>query len=206
MSPRRMRGTAWILLLLAVLAGCALGPLAPTDSESPSAGSAPSASAAPSSPSSPEVPFGEPIPGDAIPMEVVDVVDGDTLRLRTDSPGDLVTTTRPIAVRLIGIDTPEVHPETECFGPEAADALEWWTPRGSTVLVAPDVDSWDRYDRRLFYLWTEDGTFVNLALVAEGFAEAIRVEPNTSRYDDLRAAELDAFDAGAGMWGACARG
>lgn len=189
-----------MLPLLAALAGCALAPPAPVVGE-PAPDPAPTTTRPVA-----DVPFAEPIPADAIPMEVVEIVDGDTLRARTDTPGDLVTTTHPIAVRLIGIDTPEVHPETECFGPEAADALEWWLPPGSTVFVAPDADSWDRYHRRLFYLWTPDGTFVNLALVAEGFAEAIRVEPNTARFDDLRRAEFEAIDAGAGMWGACAGG
>ena len=46
-----------------------------------------------------------PVPADAIPMRVESITDGDTLKLSTDQPGDLVTTTRPIAVRLIGIDT-----------------------------------------------------------------------------------------------------
>lgn len=45
---------------------------------------------------------------------------------------------------------------------------------------------------------------MNLALVAEGYAEAIRVEPNTSRFGDLRDAERAAAKSGTGMWDACA--
>lgn len=206
-GARRIPLTAWIAAaagLCIALGGCAaleeLGGLLPAPSpavEEPR----PSGTA-----EVPDAPYAEPVPRDAIPMQVVAIVDGDTLRARVDVPGDLVTTTRPISVRLIGIDAPEVHPVLECYGHEATDALEWWLPPGSAVWVAPDVDSWDRYDRRLFYLWTEDGTFVNLALVAEGYAEAIRVEPNTSRFDDLRDAERSAMHAGIGMWGACAGG
>lgn len=144
-----------------------------------------------------------PIPAEAIPMRVESITDGDTLKLSTDEPGDLVTTTNPIAVRLIGIDTPEVYPELECFGTEAEDELARLAPRGSTLWVAPDEDSWDDYDRRLFYLWTESGEFINLTLVAGGFAEAIRVAPNDLHYDTLLAAEREAVLAGLGMWGEC---
>ena len=143
------------------------------------------------------------IPAQAFPMVVVSITDGDTLRLRIETTNDVVTTTRPIAVRLIGIDTPEVYPELECFGTQAEDQLTRLAPIGSTIWVAPDRDSWDDYDRRLFYLWTDDGEFINLALVADGFAEAIRVAPNDRYYDLLLDAERDASSAGVGMWGAC---
>ncbi|MGV3712959.1 thermonuclease family protein [Pseudolysinimonas sp.] len=53
----------------------------------------------------------------------------------------------------------------------------------------------------MLYLWTDDGTFVNLALVEGGFAEAIRVGANDSWYDELKGAERDADSAGLGMWG-----
>jgi len=181
-AERRGRSASAAALALALLlAGCV--PL----------GSTPAPSAEP----------GSGVPADAIPMEVVSITDGDTLRLRTDEPGELVTTTRPIAVRLIGIDTPEVYPELECFGEEAEDELARLAPEGATVWVAPDVDSWDRYDRRLFYLWTEDGLFVNRALVEGGFAEAIRVRPNVAHLEELRAAQAEAEVAGLGMWAAC---
>ena len=65
------------------------------------------------------------------------------------------------------------------------------------------LHSWDDYDRRLFYLWTNDGEFINLSLVEGGFAEAIRVAPNDLHYETLLAAERDAALAGLGMWGEC---
>lgn len=145
-----------------------------------------------------------PVPPDAIAMEVVSITDGDTLRLLlAEEPNELVDASWPIAVRLIGIDTPEVHPVLECFGAEAEAELARLAPVGSTLRVAPDEESWDRYDRRLFYLWTAEGEFVNLALVAGGFAEAIRVAPNDRHFELLRGAEQAAASAGLGMWGAC---
>lgn len=146
---------------------------------------------------------GFPIPDDAFAMRVVEVVDGDTARLQVATPNDVVDATWPISVRLIGIDTPEVYPVYECFGDEAEEELARLAPVGSIVYAAPDLDSWDDYDRRLFYLWTPDGEFINLALVEDGFAEAIRVMPNDFYYDDLLDAEDAAVRAGLGMWGAC---
>lgn len=147
-------------------------------------------------PGVPGVDNGITAPADAQQMTVVDVTDGDTLRLRDDT-GAVEN------VRLVGIDTPEVYPVYECFGDEAEAELRRLAPVGSTLLVATDVDPFDDYDRLLLYLWNDDGTFINLALVEGGFAEAIRVAPNDRFFDDLRAAEGAAARANLGMWGSC---
>lgn len=138
------------------------------------------------------------IPAGALPMEVVDITDGDTLRLRTDETGGPVPAGETLNVRLIGIDTPEVYPEYECYGDEAEAELKRLA--GDRVYVTDDQELEDRYGRTLLYLWAEDGTFINLALVQGGFAEAIRVMPNDAFYDELRAAEDEAAAAGRGMW------
>ena len=126
---------------------------------------------------------------------VVSITDGDTLRLEVDGV--------ELRVRLVGIDTPEVYPDVECFGPEAEAALTELAPRGSTLSFAYDRDPRDRYDRELMYLFTADGTFINYELVAQGFAEAVLFEPNDRYYDDLVAAERNAQADGLGLWGQC---
>ena len=133
------------------------------------------------------------VPPDAQAMTVVSIHDGDTLNLR-DSTGAVET------VRIIGVDTPEVYPEYECFGDEATDELNRLAPVGSTLRVTTDDDPFDDYDRLLLYLWNADGEFVNLALVQNGYAEAIRVAPNDAYYDELLAAESRAAHDGLGMW------
>jgi micrococcal nuclease len=138
------------------------------------------------------------IPAGALRMEVVDITDGDTLRLRTDETGGPVPADRTLDVRLIGIDTPEVYPEYECYGDEAEAELTRLA--GDAVYVTDDRDLEDDYGRTLLYLWAEDDTFINLALVEGGFAEAIRVLPNDAFYDELRAAEDAAARDGIGMW------
>ncbi|MDX2026503.1 thermonuclease family protein [Microcella sp.] len=126
---------------------------------------------------------------------VVGITDGDTLRLEVDGV--------ELRVRLVGIDTPEVYPDVECFGPEAEDALAALAPRGSTLSYAYDRDPRDQYDRELMYLFTTDGTFINYELVAQGYAEALVVEPNDRYYDDFVIAEREAQSQGLGQWGQC---
>jgi endonuclease YncB( thermonuclease family) len=144
-----------------------------------------------------------PRPAEAFEMAVEYVFDGDTIEARVETPNDIVTTARPIRIRLIGIDTPEGRPSPECWADEARAHLRELLPVGSTVWVGPDRDTWDDNQRRLFYLWTPDGRFVNLELVAAGDAEAIRVWPNVEHYDLLREAQADAEAADVGQWGAC---
>ncbi len=126
---------------------------------------------------------------------VTSIVDGDTLRLDVDGV--------ELRVRLIGIDTPEVYPELECFGEEATAELERLAPVGSTLQYAYDRDPRDPYDRNLLYLTSDDGTFINLAMVENGFAFAVLFEPNDAYWPELQDAERSARDAGRGLWGSC---
>lgn len=141
------------------------------------------------------------IPEDAVAATVTYVHDGDTLYL-DDGSGET-------KVRLIGIDAPELADRDtaeECFGPEATGILRMMLPEGAEVWTTHDVEAQDRFGRELLYLFTEDGTFVNRALVLAGAGEAIRVGPNDRYWPELQEAEADARTAGAGMWGVCATG
>lgn len=132
------------------------------------------------------------IPADAIVVTVGRVVDGDTL-----------VTAEGARVRLIGIDAPEVRPETECGADAATARLRELAPEGGRAWVLADREGLDRFDRDLRYLWTEDGTFVNEALVAEGHARTLRIAPNVRYADRFAAAESDARTNGVGLWGVC---
>ncbi|MPY93090.1 MAG: thermonuclease [Acidimicrobiia bacterium] len=132
------------------------------------------------------------------PATVQRIVDGDTLVLRLGDRDD--------RVRLIGIDTPETKkPDSpvECFGPEAADRLASLAPPGAEVRLLRDVEERDDYDRLLAYLFLPDGDFVNLRMVAEGYATTLRIEPNVTFAPELGTAESAASRAGLGLWGAC---
>ncbi len=139
-------------------------------------------------------------PVDATLSHVAYVHDGDTLYLQPDG-----TTSRAdeITVRLIGIDTPELRPSVECYALEARDRLRELLPQGAAVWVAQDQGALDQYGRSLLYLWTERGDFVNLQLVAEGYASAVDIAPNDAYWPELLDAERAARDAGLGLWGHC---
>lgn len=131
--------------------------------------------------------------------QVVRVVDGDTIVVRI---GGLEEN-----VRLLGIDTPEsVDPRSpvECFGEEAARYTESLVPPGTNVRLVRDVEARDRYSRLLAYVYrADDGAFVNLQLVRDGFAAVLTFAPNLAHADDLAAAAGQAEADGLGLWAAC---
>ena len=130
---------------------------------------------------------------------VVEVIDGDTV--------DVKVAGRTERVRLIGIDTPEATGgflPVECYGDEASAFTRTLLPVGTDVRLTRDVEARDRYDRLLAYVHRAgDGLFVNLEIAANGYAEALIIEPNSTHADSFYAAASTARDQGLGLWGAC---
>jgi len=139
-------------------------------------------------------------PSDATLAHVAYVHDGDTLFLQPEG-----TTSRSdqVKVRLIGVDTPELQPEVECYAVEARDHLRALLPEGAEVWVTADEEALDRFGRNLYYVWTKEGHFVNLDLIANGYATALRIQPNEAYWPELRDAEVASRSAGLGQWGTC---
>lgn len=142
----------------------------------------------------------EPVDGALQANAVVErVVDGDTIVVHLGATSE--------KVRLIGIDTPEsVDPRqpVECFGPEASARLAELVPPGTSVRLEVDAEPRDTYDRLLAYVHrASDGAFVNLAMVADGYANTLTIAPNVAYRDRLVEAERAARDAGLGLWAAC---
>lgn len=131
---------------------------------------------------------------------LVRVVDGDTIRV--------VVVGVEERVRYIGIDTPELNttsPATpDPFAESATDANARLLAGGRIVLER-DVSERDQYGRLLRNIWVErDGawTFVNLALVAEGYARVSTYPPDVRYADVLLAAQRTARETSRGLWGA----
>jgi micrococcal nuclease len=136
------------------------------------------------------------MPADATPATVNYVHDGDTLFLTTPSDANL-------KVRLLGIDTPEIGKNIECYGDESTALLREMLPEGASVFTAADVEPLDQYGRSLLYVFTADGTSVNLEMVARGAAEAVLIGANDAYWQQLSTAESIATESSAGRWGAC---
>lgn len=131
--------------------------------------------------------------------EVVRVVDGDTIVVRLAGIEE--------SVRLLGIDTPEsVDPRSpvECFGKEASAQTASLLPPGTEVRLVRDVEARDRYARLLAYVYrADDGAFVNLQLVQDGYAGVLNYPPNVAHADELAAAAAHARHEARGMWSKC---
>jgi endonuclease YncB( thermonuclease family) len=128
---------------------------------------------------------------------VVEVVDGDTLRVRTAGSTEAVT------VRLVGIDAPErSHPSLgkEFFSDESAAHLASLC-RGKTVRMEKDAEETDKYDRLLRYVFLPppDGRLLNEEMLGAGMARAYTRFP-FSRKNAFVAAEGRARREGKGLW------
>ncbi len=130
--------------------------------------------------------------------EVISVIDGDTIKVRTGGWTD--------NVRLIAIDTPEVahhgNPD-ECHGPEATARLVEMLPKGTVVQLVRDEQARDIYGRLLAYVYAPDGTLINLQLAVEGHARSLSIAPNTALADAVATAVAAARQGNIGLWGHC---
>jgi micrococcal nuclease len=134
--------------------------------------------------------------------EVVDVVDGDTIKINNNGTME--------SIRFIGIDTPELHDprkEVECFAQEASNIVEEKLS-GQIVYLESDnsQNDKDKYDRYLRYIIMSDETNLNLWLIKNGFAYEYTYDLPYNYQIDFVHAENDARLNNVGLWnmGTCA--
>jgi micrococcal nuclease len=140
--------------------------------------------------------------GRMVPAEVVNHVDGDTVRVRIAGPHGGLNVVETI--RLLGVDTPEtVHPNrpVETFGKEASDFTKSQL-LGKQVYLAFDWDLRDHYGRLLAYIYTLNGALscFNADLIREGYGHAYTRYP-FQFMEEFRSLEAEARSAGRGLWG-----
>lgn len=127
-----------------------------------------------------------------VPIKVAEAVDGDTVTLANGE-----------RLRYIGIDTPEEVDErkpVQCFALEAAQKNRDLVA-GRLITFYKDEKEKDIYGRWLGFVYLEDGTFVNLELVRQGYAFAYPYPPDISKAEEFRAAEEYARLNKLGLWG-----
>lgn len=132
----------------------------------------------------------------ATDFEVARVVDGDTIVVFVGTGDE--------KVRLLGVDTPEsVDPRrpVQCFGREAAEHARQLMA-GKRVRLEADTSAGDRdsFGRMLRYVYLEDGTLVNEALIRDGYAHEYTYRKAYSLQLRFKEAELEAKQNGRGLW------
>ncbi len=127
------------------------------------------------------------------------IVDGDTIVVVFASGAGFAKAEK---IRLIGVDTPEtVDPRrpVERFGMEASKYVGRKL-QGKTVCLAFEQKLRDNYGRLLAYVFLEDGSCVNLDIVAQGYGFAYTRYPFYFMHD-FRKAESTARAKKLGLWG-----
>src|SRR5262252_1088994 len=128
----------------------------------------------------------------------------DLVLVRSVIDGDTIVVSNVGRVRLLGIDAPEIGRVFDTpapFGREARDRLtDLILHRWVRLEMDGNSAAIDAYNRRLAYVLTGDGTFVNAVMVQEGLARVSARLPLT-RLAELQRAEAEAQAFRRGMWG-----
>lgn len=127
---------------------------------------------------------------------VTKVIDGDTFWVDNGE--------EKFKVRFIGVDAPETrnsrYKKKGYYAQEAKSYVASLTDR-KWVRLVQDVQSHDRYQRLLAYVYLEDGTFLNAELVANGYAVVATFPPNVQHVDELIQLQKEAREGALGLWG-----
>ncbi len=119
------------------------------------------------------------------PFKVIDVIDGDTLKLNTTEK-----------VRLSGINTPE---KKECHYQESKDKLKELTLK-KEIFLEKDYTNKGKYGRLLRYVHTKDQD-INKNLVLNGYARVYdKYAYDTKKYKELKELEHKARLQNLGVW------
>lgn len=132
------------------------------------------------------------------------VVDGDTLVLASGE-----------RVRLIGIDTPEIHESNKLYrdskrSQQSVSEIKAMGQRsyqftkdlveGKAVSLEFDVERQDKYERLLAYVYLKDGRFVNAEIVKQGYASLMTYPPNVKYADLFLKLYQEARENKRGLW------
>ncbi|CAB4939269.1 unannotated protein [freshwater metagenome] len=131
--------------------------------------------------------------------QIVRAVDGDTLVVRQSGEES--------RVRVLGIDTPEVHGRRECGGEAASRAAKRWVQENQLVTLRSDpaAPDRDRYGRLLRYVEPpkfelQPGEDLSGQMVSRGHARVAAYGQDLEKLRELRRFERAAKRAGRGLW------
>ena len=120
--------------------------------------------------------------------------------------GDTVIIDEKVTIRLIGIDTPELHHPQKPVMYFAEQAHEFVKElcEGKKVKVEYDEANavnkhLDKYGRTLAYLYLEDGTFINAEIVKQGYGFCYVNFP-FKYMEEFRTHQREAMESERGLW------
>ncbi len=132
----------------------------------------------------------------------------ESVQVRHALDGDSLLLTDGRQVRLIGVNTPEIHPSTDkhkrvASQPLAREAARFTGARvdGQRVTLHFERERTDRHKRLLAHVSLSDGTRLEEALLREGLGWLVAIPPNVAELPRLQAAEDEARLARRGVWG-----
>lgn len=124
-------------------------------------------------------------------LKVDKVYDGDTVKLEDGRK-----------IRLLGINTPEVKHRNQAKEVGGEEAKDWLIDalKNKKVRIVTDVEQFDKYNRTLAHLFTENNEHINLRLVELGLAVVNIYPPNLLFAQELEEAGKHAEQAKRGIW------
>ncbi len=127
---------------------------------------------------------------------VIEVVDGDTLKISIDGKGT--------TLRLIGMDTPEVldpRKPVQCFGAESSNkSKELLSMQKVRIEKDPTQGDLDKYGRTLAYIYRSDGLFYNEYMIEQGYAHEYTYHLPYKYQAEFKAAQKEAQENKRGLW------
>ncbi len=128
-------------------------------------------------------------------VPVKHIIDGDTIIVEYKGKDE--------KVRLIGINTPEIHHPVkgiEPYGYEAKRFVEGILREGDPVKLEFDIQLRDKYGRLLAYVYLSDGRFLNALLVENGYAQVMTIPPNLKYQELFLKLQREARENKRGLW------
>jgi endonuclease YncB( thermonuclease family) len=124
-------------------------------------------------------------------FSVISIIDGDTIKI-----SEIGT------LRLIGIDTPEVkdpRKPVQCFGKEASNKIKALLLNKKVYLDFDSSNKIDKYGRTLSYVYREDGLFLNLEMIKQGYAHSY-IKYSHPKLAEFNSAQKFAMENKLGLW------
>ncbi len=139
--------------------------------------------------------------------KVIKVIDGDTFTINSGQK-----------IRMIGMNTPEVHhphKPVECYGKEAMEKTRELI-EGKLVRLEKDTENTDHFGRLLRYVYLKNTSFlsffssspevfINSYLVENGYARFMSIKPNTHFAHQLYLQQKEAKLHHKGLWSSCSK-